>query len=110
MNEFGIMIKNLRNEHRITQRDMAKKIGVDFTYISKIENGKLENAPSEETIEKIARVLETDVERLIILAKKIPKSMHKTIVDDELAVAFLRKMPDLTPEQRSKVKEIINED
>jgi len=107
MSDFGLIIKNLRKEQRITQRDLAEKVGVDFTYISKIENGQLKNFPSTETIIKIAEVLQADADKLILLAEKVPENIRKTIVNDDLAVALLRKMPSMTKEQLDKIKGLV---
>lgn len=109
MTDFGTTIKNLRKERQITQRDLAEKVGVDFTYISKIENDRLENPPSEKTIIEIAKVLEADADELILLAKKVPESIRDVIVDDDLATAFLRKVSQMSPEQRKKFKDFIDE-
>jgi transcriptional regulator with XRE-family HTH domain len=109
MSDFGTTLKNLRKERRITQRDLAQKVGVDFTYISKIETGAFVNPPSVALIEKIAQVLGTDADELILLAKKIPDTLRETIVDDELAAAFLRKIPHFTDDQRKKLKALIDE-
>jgi len=108
MNNFGIVLKKLRKERKITQRDLAEKVGVDFSYISKIENGRFENSPSEKTIIEIAKALETDANELILLAKKVPEAIRETIVDDDLASAFLRKMPKLSPTQRKEIRELID--
>ena len=54
---FGEQVKKLRKEKRITQLELAQQIGVDFTYISKIENNKTIHSPSEKIIRKIAEVL-----------------------------------------------------
>jgi transcriptional regulator with XRE-family HTH domain len=107
MSDFGITLKKLRREKNITQRDLANRVDVDFTYISKMENGKLENSPSEAIIRKIAIELDFDADKLILLANKIPENMRKTIVDDNLAIEFLRKMDDLSEEQRKKIREFI---
>lgn len=110
MNDFGLEIKTLRKARRITQRDLAEKAGVDFTYISKMENGQLKNFPSVDTIIKIADILNTDADNLILLAKKVPETFRETIVDDELAVALLRKMPSMTPEKKEKLRDLISDD
>jgi len=110
MNDFGLAIKTLRKERRITQRDLAEKAGVDFTYISKMENDQLKNSPSVETIIKIADILATDADNLILLAKKVPETIRETIVDDDLAVALLRKMPSMTPEEKEKLRDLISDD
>jgi len=109
MSEFGLLIKNLRKEQKITQRDLAEKVDVDFTYISKIENDQLRNSPSVETIIKIAKALNTDADVLILLAKKVPETIRKTIVDDELATAFLRKIPSMSVEGRKKIWDVLND-
>ena len=106
---FGEKLKQLRKERRITQRELAEKASVDFTYISKIENGRLKNTPSEKTIAEFARVLETDVNELILLAKKVPETIRDTIIDNDLAVAFLRKVPVMSPEQKKRIKDVIDE-
>jgi HTH-type transcriptional regulator, competence development regulator len=107
MTEFGTALKKLRKERRITQRDLADRVGVDFTYISKMENGKLENYPSLDTIINIANALEVNSDDLILLANKIPESMREAIVDNELAVAFLRKVGHLTTDQRRQIKDLL---
>ncbi len=40
METFGQKIKSLRKEKKITQSELVESVGVDFTYISKIENDK----------------------------------------------------------------------
>ena len=109
MSDFGTMVKKLRKERRITQRDLAEKVGIDFTYLSKIENGVPGFSPSADKIIKIAQVLETDADELILLAKKVPETIRETIVGDDLAATFLRKVPHMTDEQRKKFKNDLDE-
>ncbi|MEG1725926.1 MAG: helix-turn-helix transcriptional regulator [Anaerovoracaceae bacterium] len=106
---FGQRIKDLRKFNRITQRDLANKIGVDFTYISKIENGALVS-PSENVIIKMATTLNTEAEELILLAKKIPTTFQHTIATDDLASMFLRTVTTLSEDQKKQIREIIKGD
>ena len=76
MQTFGEKMKELRKAKRITQRDLAERVGVDFTYISKIENNKL-TAPAEDTIRKIAEILDTDADDFVVLARKVPKDLQE---------------------------------
>ena len=101
-------MKRLRKEQKITQRDLAERVKVDFTYISKMENEKLQNYPSEAIIRKIANVLEADADELILLAQKVPSEMRKTIMDDNLAIEFLRKVDNFTEDQRKQIEDLIN--
>jgi len=59
--------------------------------------------PSEGVIKKIAEVLDADEEQLILLAKKVPQNLKNNLVEDNLAVDFLRVVPKLNQEQRAAV-------
>ena len=58
-------------------------MGVSFTYISKVENEKLDfgDYPSVELIRKLAEALETGVDELLILAKKIPEQIRQRVIE-----------------------------
>ena len=109
METFGQRIKRLRKEKRITQLELAERIEVDFTYVSKIENDKTLRAPAESTIRRIAEVLGTDPEELIIFAEKVPDNLRQTLVQDTLAVDFLRVVPKFNGEQRKIIKRFIDD-
>jgi transcriptional regulator with XRE-family HTH domain len=51
----------------MTQRELAKRIPMSDSSISRIENG-LSGPPSDEVIESIARILELDVPELLRIA------------------------------------------
>ena len=38
---FGQTLRELRRSKKVTQRDLATRVGVDFSYISKVENEPL---------------------------------------------------------------------
>ena len=108
METFGQCIKRLRKENRITQMELAEKIGVDFTYVSKFENDRTSRPPAESTIRRLATVLNTDAEELILLARKIPQNFQETIVQDPLAVDFLRVVSRFSPIEREEVRKFID--
>lgn len=109
MKTFGQIIKDARKEKRITQRDLAKMIDVDFSYISKIETGALE-PPSEAVINKIARILEIEPNELFISARKVPTEFKNFIIEEDTAANILfRKYQYLTSEQKERIKKIIEE-
>lgn len=108
MKTFGEIIKEARKHKKITQRELADKIGVDFTYISKIETGALD-PPSELVINKISNILEIDNSKLFLAARKVPTDFKNTIMDDTTANMFFRKYPDLTEKQLKKIEKIIEE-
>ena len=107
MGTFGQEVKRLRKAKRITQLELAERIGVDFTYVSKIENDRTLRSPAESTIRKIAEVLGADSEALILLANKIPQNLQETIVQDTLAVDFLRTVPKFSMDEREEIRKLI---
>lgn len=109
MMSFGEKLRQLRKDKRITQRELAKKIGVDFTYISKIETGALE-PPSEKIIFKISKILNVDEYDMVVLAKKIPTEYKEVIIGNELADLFLRRVPTMSNEKKERIKKMIQED
>lgn len=54
---FGKKLRALRRANDMTQENLAEKIGVSVEFVSNVERGI--NAPSFETLEKIAIVLKT---------------------------------------------------
>jgi transcriptional regulator with XRE-family HTH domain len=57
---FGKQLRQIRRVKDITQEKLAEEIGVSAEFISNMERGKA--APSFETLEKLANVLETDIQ------------------------------------------------
>lgn len=77
---FGPRIRQLRKEHDLTLRELAERVGVNFTYLSKIETGK-GDPPSEETIRRLAQVLDVDPDQLILLADKLPSDFERDLLN-----------------------------
>ena len=80
---FGQRIRDLRHAKNFTLRDLADRVGVGFTYISKIENHKLEegHCPSEKLIHKLAVELEANEDELLLLAEKVPEPIRKRVCE-----------------------------
>ena len=89
---FGRLIQRLRRERGLTQRQLAASLGLDFTYLSKVENDRGE-PPGEETVRKLAEVLETDDEELLALAGKVPAALKARAQKDVEFARFLRRLP-----------------
>lgn len=96
---FGRRIKELRQQRGLTQRQLAAGAGVDFTYLSKIENDRLEHTPSIKAIQDLARALDVDELELMELANKLP-AVLQAIARDKEALRFFRRATETisTPE------------
>ena len=94
---FPDRLRELRRAARLSQRALAEQVGVDFTYLSKIENGRVE-PPSEGVLLRIAKELagqlgkdETELaDELITLAGKIPSDLAETLSRNPEVVRLLR--------------------
>ena len=86
---FGELIKQARKDKGYSQKELAKKLGVDFTYLSKLENDRGDYAPKEQVIRGLARHLDLEEEELIFLAGRIPQE------DEELIKQHYKNMPTL---------------
>ena len=106
---FGEKIRELRKDKNLSQRALGAKVGVSFTYISKVENEKLDfgDYPSEDLIRKLAKALETDEGELFLLAKKIPEDIRKRVM--ERPDAF-RKFASLDDKAIDKLLEDLGDD
>jgi transcriptional regulator with XRE-family HTH domain len=60
--EFGIRLRTIRLERKLSQERFAEFVGISVDFLSLIERGR--NAPSFETIERMAKKLRVPVMEL----------------------------------------------
>ena len=98
MQNFGQRVRELRRGKNLGQRALAAKVGVSFTYISRVETESLDFGPypSEELIVKLAKALEADVDELLLLAKKIPEPIRQRVLERPDAFRKLAALDDET--------------
>ena len=104
MATFGQKLRDLRKAKGLSQRALADIVKINFTYLSKIENEKLDFAqfPSEPLIRNLADALDADVDELLLLAQKIPEQIKQRVI--ERPDAF-RKIASLDDETLNKLLE-----
>ena len=95
--KFGEKIRSLRQAARLGQRALADKVGVSFTYISKIENSHLSfgDYPAEELVIKLAVALGADETGLLLLAKKVPPLIRDRVLERPDAFRYLAALDDV---------------
>ncbi|GAA4446796.1 helix-turn-helix transcriptional regulator [Novipirellula rosea] len=83
MNAFGDRIRELRKSKGYSLRKLAPLVSVGFSYLSKVERGRLDfdGSPSESLIHRLADVLEADEEELLLLAHHVPDAIAQQIFD-----------------------------
>ena len=79
--QFGQRVRELREASGQTQRELAERLGVSVSYISKVENERLHfgDYPSEKFIHKLAAELDADEDELLLLTDRVPVSLRKRI-------------------------------
>lgn len=70
LKKLGQRIAGLRKAQRLTQTELAKKIGCSVEFISLVERGV--NAPSVAGLEKFAGVLKVAIADLFVFKRKQP--------------------------------------
>lgn len=98
----------------MTLRAMARMMNLSAAFVSAVETGK--KVPPENFVEDVARAIGmTDLEKVNLNAAvgkvkksvtvRLPRRDHETA---QLALAFARRFPELSEEQKRLIREILN--
>jgi non-specific serine/threonine protein kinase len=82
---LGPYLRRLRRQARLSQRALAAAVGIDVTYLSKLENGR--QTGSERVLRSLAERLEVPPAELLALAGRVP---------DEIKLAFGPELVQVT--------------
>jgi len=76
--KFGAFIRREREAREIGLREMAKKIGVSPTYLSKVERDEF-TPPTEDKVRAIASIIECDPDELLAMAGRVSSDIADII-------------------------------
>jgi HTH-type transcriptional regulator, competence development regulator len=98
---FGKIIRRSRKQKEYSQRELAKLVGVNYTYLSKLENDHAGYPPSEDVIDLLAHHLDLDdrKDELRRLAGRITQDDTKIFED---LVTKYKQMPALLRRMRDE--------
>lgn len=93
---FGTKVRATRIQCGMTQQELAKRISVSVSYISKVENERLHfgDYPSEKFILRLASELHTDENVLLMLADKVPTDIRKKIRQRPILFRAIAQLDD----------------
>ena len=99
-NNFAFNLKHIRQEKGLTQEQLGKMIGKDYSTIGKWENGT--RSPIMEDVIRLSDILNIDIKSLI-------NDNYVTDNDsfDELAILFDKNKDILTESDKAVIKTII---
>jgi transcriptional regulator with XRE-family HTH domain len=92
-------VKDIRRARHLSQRQLAGRMQVPRTYISKIENGKA--IPTLGSLERLASALEVDICQLVRDGRSQRDEEVAEIFADPFLAELAEYLPHLDPLQRS---------
>jgi transcriptional regulator with XRE-family HTH domain len=92
-------VKEIRKARHLSQRQLAGRMQVPRTYISKIENGKA--IPTLGSLERLAVALEVDICQLVRDGRSRREEEVAQILADPFLAELAQYLPRLEPLQRS---------
>jgi transcriptional regulator with XRE-family HTH domain len=93
---FGEHLRRLRKAKGLTLRQVAARVGVGFTYLSRVETGRMTygDYPSEGLIHRLAEALDADENEFLLLAEKIPEKIKRRVLQRPEAFSRLADLDD----------------
>ncbi len=107
MSIFGNKLRDLRREKGFTLRRLADLAGVDFTYLSKVENDRVPYTPAADTIRTLAHVLGVDPIELLTLANKLPAELEPLNSNVHARKFFARAQEIASPEDWDELLKLL---
>ena len=87
---FGEILRQLRLESRQGIKKLAPELGVNYSYLSKLENGYI--GPSAEFVARVANYFNYDRNRLLLSAGKVPEEILTILRENpDEALTYLRQ-------------------
>lgn len=112
--QLGRFVQRHRREVGVSLREAAKQMGLDYTWLYRLEKGEIES-PAPDKLVRVARVLKVDTEDLFALVGYmspdqlpdfVPYLRAKFDLNEaavrELSETFRRVLDEPVPKQRKK--------
>jgi transcriptional regulator with XRE-family HTH domain len=97
--QVAAAVRDLRHVRNLSQRQLATRMNVPRTYISKIENGKA--MPTLSSLDRLARALQVDISALLRDAPTRHKDETAVLMTDPFLAEIARYTAHLTATQKS---------
>src|SRR3984893_12862591 len=97
--QLATAVRDLRHVRNLSQRQLAARMGVPRTYISKIENGKA--MPTLSSLDRLARALHVDISTLLRDASTRQRDEANVLMADAFLAEIAQYVSGLDSLQRS---------
>lgn len=88
---FGAFLRENRRVRGISQRALAEEVGIDHTYLSKVENDQVPYTPSEDLVVRIANALGLDPDYALHRAGKVASDVIEAVAANPELAKQIRK-------------------
>lgn len=99
--QVAAQVREIRRQRHLSQRQLASRMDVPRTYISKIENGKA--IPTLGSLERLADALEVEVAMLVRDARSRRDEEVASILADPFLAELADALPQLNDLQRNQL-------
>jgi repressor LexA len=91
---LGQIIRNRRENLKLTLDEVSSKVGFSKPYLSTIETGKVKNPPSDELLTKLEKLLQFETGLLLHIAhmERMPSDIRQAYESREAEVKKLRQL------------------
>lgn len=91
LSPFSTYFHDLRRRYRVSQRDLAKKMGYEQGYISGLEVGK-KGPPNKEFVEKLIKALNLSKSEQELLRESVEDSQRRYVLPGNAPIDLYRLM------------------
>ena len=98
---FGQRLRDLRQKLGLTLKELEARANVNYTYLSKIENGILP-PPSEKVVIQLAEALNVEREELLLLAGILPPDIIEKLKDPKFLKTLRSRINDNSKRKAEK--------
>ena len=102
---FGQLLREKRVEKGFSLRKFAGLVGISPTYLSLVEQGKIEKPPTAERVKKMAELLGENPDEWIGFAGRVPEDLSEIIQQQPTELPeLLREASGLSAEQLQRLR------
>lgn len=105
---FGLLLRETRTARGFSLRKFAEMVDVSPTYLSQVEQGKVDKPPTAERVRRMAELLGHNADEWIALAGRMPEDLPGIIQQRPTELPeLLREASGLSAEQLRRLTESI---
>jgi transcriptional regulator with XRE-family HTH domain len=109
--EFGVLLKRVREARRVSQSKLAERAEFDHSYVSRLESGA--RMPTREAVERLARAMDlaqNEQDALLAAAGFLPRDVASLLSDEPVIGEVLDLLQDdaVPVEYRDNMRKVLH--